>query len=188
MGAGQVTTPLSPGAPIFETQESEDQRQQLIGDLFEAAAQGNTQQVLVLVTALGLEWTSYDIERFTELAKWYGKLETNGDALTSLLSTHKEGHIEINEDMRLFINEAVLQMTKAGKAPTPEMQAIINKVLNGQEISEEEAKSLYSWLLGAKESVVPTPYRITSISQTIKQLQDQYEQYLQSGGRWISAL
>ena len=87
-----------------------------------------------------------------------------------------------------IIIEEVLQMTKAGKAPNAEMQAIINKVLTGQKINEEEAKSLYSWLLGAKESVVPTPYRVTSISQTIKQLQDQYEQYLQSGGRWISTL
>lgn len=181
-----TTSPLSPGAPVIDPHEGQPERQRLIIDLFEAAGAGNTQEVRVLCTALGLEWTANDIERFTTWARWYGPLETNGDSLITLLSTHKQGTVSVNPEMKLFMNEAVLQMTAAGQPPSPEIQATINKIQTGQPISEEEAKALHVWLLGAKEKVIPTEYRINTITQTIKQLQDTYDQYVQSGSRLVS--
>lgn len=162
--------------------------QEEIDELFDAAGRGDSIAVLRLSTKFRLGWYSYDIMRLTELSKKYGPLETNGDALISLLQTHEKGAVSVNEGMIAYLDEALAQAEAAGKEVPQEIKDIIDKVKNGEEISEEEAKKLYSWALEMKELVVPAEYRIEKINNELNTLQDGYEEELRKSGRMADSV
>jgi len=157
--------------------------QEEVDFLFETAESGDSLPLMASLTRFGLGWYSYDIQRLTELSKKYGPLETNGDALISLLQTHEKGAVSVNEGMIAYLDEALLQAEIAGKEVPSDIRAIIDKVKNGEEISGEEAKKLYSWSLEMKELVIPAEYRIEKISNELNTLQDGYEEELRKSGR-----
>lgn len=174
------TKPLTDGAPQIGTYNvSQDD----VNALFEAAGRGDINVVIKLIQKFGLGWYTYDITRLTELSKWYGPLEANGDALINLLLSHKGGKLEINEHMRRFLTEAKAQMQAAGKAIPANINDSINKLLLGQDLSEEEAKNLHTWCLGAKPLVIPSDFRADTISAQLKTLQQKYEEELIRAGR-----
>jgi hypothetical protein len=179
-----ATTPITNPEPLTEPYEIDESK---VDQMFEAAARGDTQTVLLLATGLQLGGYTYDIERLTELAAWYGPLETNGDALISLLQTHEEGAVEANEDMKRYLNEARAQMSASGKPIPNDVLEVFNKVMNGEKINEEQAKKLYSWCLEAKELVIPSDYRSAIIGEQLQRLRDQYDQKVDSGTKRLSS-
>lgn len=156
-----ITNPDEPPEAYELTQED-------IDALYDAVARGDTLEVIRLSTKLQLGPYTYDILMLTEQSNWYGPLESNGDALISLLQTHKEGKVEINDHMKRFLEEAKAQMEAAGTPLSGDQLKIYNKVINGEDIDEEEAKTLYSWALDAKELVIPSEFRSSVISQQIE--------------------
>lgn len=178
------TTPLSTNAPVIPGYTvSQDQ----VDQLFEAARNGDVNLVISLATKFGLDWFSYDIDRLNRISKWYGPLESNGDSLINLLQGHKGGKFEINADMRSFLEEARLQMNAAQKDTPSGVNSTINKLFNGEDISEEEAKNLYKWCLQAKPLVIPGDMKGEFITSVLKTLQQKYEEELLRGGRLADA-
>ena len=174
----------TPNAESFEIDPDEVQA------IFQAAGEGNTFALLDRTFKFGLGWYTYDIERLTKIGNEKAPLESNGDALASLLQTHKEGNVSINENMKLYLNEGRKLMAAppegsrlAKNPPSSEINQIINKVVNQEKISESEAKKLYSWCLEAKEYVIPPEFRTEIISSQLKSLQDKYEQELLKGSK-----
>lgn len=178
-----TTATTSTSSDVSSTDQPYEVSQEEVDKLFEAAASGDTLTVMALLTKFGLGWYSYDIQRLTELSQKYGPLETNGDALISLLQTHEKGAVSVNEGMIAYLDEALLQAENAGKEVPSDIKEIIDKVKNNQEISGEEAKKLYSWSLEMKELVVPAQYRIEKVSNELNTLQDGYEDQLRKTGR-----
>lgn len=158
--------------------------EELMQRMFQAVLDGHPTVAMQLAGTLQLGWTAYDIGRLNEWINYYGPMETSADGLTtlvqSLIQNHQSAVVPINDGMRAFINQAVAKMTANGQPPDSEMQAIINKVLNGQELSEAEQSKLYQWCLSAKEVVIPADKRIGTLSETMKGLKDAYDQYLQT--------
>ena len=175
-----ATTPLLEGAPKDKPFELD---QKDVDAMFEAARRGDVSTVLGLINRMGLDWYTFDIQRLDSMSKWYGPLESNGDALTSLLSAHKEGKVAVNEHMRQFLEEGRLQAAASGKPIKGEELQALNKVLNNQDLSESEAKNLYSWCLEVKPLVVPADMRADYVSNLMKTLQQKYEEELLKAGR-----
>lgn len=86
--------------------------QEEVDFLFETAASGDSLPLIKSLTRFGLGWYSYDIQRLTELSEKYGPLETNGDALISLLQTHEKGAVSVNEGMIAYLDEALDEYIK----------------------------------------------------------------------------
>lgn len=175
-----ATTPITRTAEQPEPFEISDAD---LDELFEAAARGDTLTVLRLSTNLQLGTFTYDIEYLTAQSQWYGPLESNGDALISLLQSHKDGELEINDHMRSFLKEAKAQMDAAGKPMSGEILKIYNKVMNGEKINEEDAKKFYSWCLDAKELVIPAEFRSSVIGEQLKRARQEYDQKVDAATR-----
>lgn len=184
------------GTPNMESLKTDEQNagyqidHEKIKEIFEAAQRGDITTVLQLTFEFGLGWYTYDIERLTRIGNEKAPLESNGDALASLLQTHKDGTVSINENMKLYLNEGRKLMAAppegsrlAANPPSAEIDNIINKVINQQGINEGEAKKLYSWCLEAKEYVIPPEFRTEIISSQLKGLQEKYEQELLKGAK-----
>lgn len=152
-----------------------------IDQLFALAKAGDIQSVIVLATQLQLGWFSYDIERLTNLSKYYSPRESGADGLINLLQSHTKGVVEIHDNMKLFLESAKLEMQGHNESMTQDQLSAYNKLLNGQEIEEEDAKRMYSWCLQAKEYVVPSEFRSTVITENLKELRQQYDSKVQNG-------
>lgn len=188
MSTTTATTTASPTAGDAPTDASYKVSKADLIEMSRAAARGDSLTVFKLMTKFRLEWYSYDIMRLTELSKKYGPLETNGDALIALLQTHEKGPVSVNEGMIDYLDEALLRAEEEGKEVPQDIKDIIDKVKNNEEISEEEAKKLYSWALEMKEFVIPAEYRIEKINNELNTLQDGYEEQLRKSNRMAESL
>lgn len=166
-------TPPVPAAPPDDVPYKFDLEK--CRQMFAAVGAGRPLESEELRLELELEALTYEINRLKTLSEWYSKLETNGKALESQLqSQDKDMVAPLNDWQKKYITEGVRLSTQAGKPPSSEQQEIIRKVLNGEKISREEAQKLYSWVVGVSSTVVPTDMQIDTISNQIKQLEDQY--------------
>ncbi|HEX4916348.1 MAG TPA: hypothetical protein VFV43_00475 [Limnobacter sp.] len=181
-GVGQATNTGRPIDSPYQVSQSQ------VDEMFQAAARGDTVTVTRLVTEFSLGWYSYDILRLSKISEHYGPLETNGDALISLLQTHEKGAVEANAQMIAYLDEAVRQAALANKPASSQILGIIQKIKNKQEIGEEDAKRLYSWALEMKEFVVPGDYRIEKVQHELNSLQDGYEKELRDADRMAEAV
>lgn len=174
---GVTTTPITGDIPENKpyTVDEEKWRQ-----LFVAVSNGDISTVMILCNSLGLGPMSYDIERLTTLNKYYGPLESNGDALAAILQSHTKGKVDLTDGMRAFLLEAKAQADHAGKPLSDTVRRAYYKIMNGQDLDEEEAKALYGWCVDMKELVIPSDYRSSILSEQIKQLKNQYDTRVQT--------
>ncbi|HEX4879467.1 MAG TPA: hypothetical protein VFV39_06455 [Limnobacter sp.] len=188
MSSAAAAAGLSPSARINSSSRPYEVSQEQVDEIFRAAAQGDTVKVSRLLTEFALGWYSYDILRLSKISEYYGPLESNGDALISLLQTHEKGAVSANANMIAYLDEAVRQAEISGKPVSGQILGIIQKIKNKQDIGEEDAKRLYSWALEMKELVIPGNCRIEKVQHELDSLQDGYDKELRKSERMADAV
>lgn len=165
-------------APVVEPYVPDEE---LMDDMWEAAASGNEMQVLNLYFTSEASSSAHEIEARAERAKWFGPLEVSADTLSADLNAVTEDRkVELTESQRTFIQEAVLQMENKSPPEPPShiAQRGIDKLLSGEKLTEEEAKSLYSFLVDAKELVIPVEHRRETATAEMEREQKRMEEQL----------
>lgn len=158
-----------------------------INEMWDAAGRGDWLKVSILTNDLEIGWLGAEMKRLATLGEHYGKLEKGADSLMAVLNAHtKDGKLDASEVMLDFIDTGVELLTKAGKAPSPEVMAIITKVKNGEEISQEEAQKLYAWAADAKLAVVPAEYSSEALASQAKSARERYDKYVAEGKSRLS--
>src|SRR3546814_3043841 len=67
-----------------------------------------------------------------------------------------------------ILDVAITEMTAAGKPPSDKVMEIINKLKNGESLSQAEAQELYAWVADAKLVVVPPEYSSEALAAQAK--------------------
>lgn len=165
-------------APVVEPYVPDEQ---IMEDMWEAAASGNEMQVLNLYFTSEAGSSAYEIEARAERAEWFGPLESAADSLTiDLNAVTDDRKIELTDWQAKFLKEAVLQMESKSppEPPSKHAQSAIDKLSRGEKLNEEEAKSLYSFLTDAKELVIPTEQRRQTSGPEMEREQKRFEEQL----------
>ncbi|WP_275271084.1 hypothetical protein [Limnobacter sp. P1] len=188
----QSTPPTAAGTTAWQEPAPYEPDEEKIDEMWEAAGDGDWMRVTILMGDLELGWVGSEMKRIAQLGEHYGRLEKGADSLMSVLNAHtKDGTVKVSQGMKDFLDVAIAEMTAAGKPPSDKVMEIINKLKNGESLSQAEAQELYAWVADAKLEVVPPEYSSEVLAAQAKSARERYDQYVASSksriGIWSSS-
>lgn len=179
-----MSSPTVGPPPIIPHQSELD----TIVNMINSAGNGYTADMLAFSLSLTLGWSGYDIRILTEQGEYYGPLESNADALNNLLQTHKEHVVEINDTMKRYLDRAVEVMQTRPTGVPDNIRDTINRLKNGESVSEEQAKALFSWSNEAKEYVIPSGFRTSVLANQLEHSENRYQATIQEYTQFLGQL
>lgn len=153
-----------------------------LNDIWAAAGRGDWMTVSKLTGDLEVGWLGSEMRNLAEEGNHYGQLEKGADSFMAVLNAHtKDGKIDASKNMLDFVETGVELQTKAGNPPSPEVMEVINKVKNGDSVSQEDAQKLYAWSADAKLVAVPAEYSSEALAAQAKSARERYDRYVAAG-------
>lgn len=150
--------------------------------MWAAAGRGDWMSVTLMIGDLELGWLGEEMKRLAELGEHYGTLEKGADSLMTVLNAHtKDGTLELSEGMRGFLDTALEVMAKKGQPASDRIKGLIEKLKNGEEISQGEAQELYAWCADAKLAVIPPQFSSEALAAQAKSARERYDGYVNAG-------
>lgn len=150
--------------------------------MWAAAGRGDWMAVTLMIGDLELGWLGEEMKRLAELGEHYGALEKGADSLMTVLNAHtKDGTLELSEGMRSFLDTALEVMAKKGQPASDRIKGLIEKLKNGEKISQGEAQELYAWCADAKLAVIPPQFSSEALAAQAKSARERYDGYVNAG-------
>lgn len=180
MSTTAPTTPQS--TSTWTPPESYKPDESTLNEMWSAAGRGEWMKVSTLMGDLEVGWLGQEMKRLATLGEHYGQLEKGADSFMAVLNAHtKDGKIDVSKNMLDFVDTGTELQTKASNPPSPEVMEIINKIKNGDSVSQEEAQKLYAWSADAKLVAVPAEYSSEALAAQAKSARERYDRYVAAG-------
>ncbi len=166
---------------------------EMVDQLFDAAESGQWSQVALLIVNVNMTWRGHELNRLSEAGSFFAPLYDSAEAAKAILnSLTEDGVITLEKDMVRFFEIAFAlgahdpSILGEGKDTGKDYSTFL-KIKNGEEISEEEAKSLYAFAVQMTRHVIPPAFVPETLASQSESARQRYERGAQDAERYIGA-